>query len=486
MTNPFLETDLYKFSMALAGRPDERETFYLSYRKGGPLFVPTRLDSLTHALRPPYDPRLAKEAEGYLETALGCAWRLKSDLFHGPLTFDYVAPVGSWVYPREPILTISGPSLLVSWLEPKLIGAVSFLLQAGTFAANEPDREVVRRRLALATCWEQEKLVDEALCGVGVSPGRYASADSAQGQYFDAIEARALALLRETHVEPHRIFEVGLRGVCCTEQHKIALEALRDAGIRQTSHVAAASALGLKAVGTMGHEGVMRWENDDTEAFYQHRQVLPRVTYLLDTNDTTRIGIPAAAAAILANPERGDGGRPDSGDLEAQFRLWANTFQGISAKPPWVFEDGLTPNRVVHMEGIRKDVGYPADMVFYGLGGYLVGPDPIGFVRSEIEMVYKLSETKKFGPVMKFADEPEDGWRGKSSLPGRPVVLVDRAGRRLVAQVGESVAGYHPVVRSEPCTTHAHRPALSNATQDLIDTLAAARQAKLRAAGVTA
>ena len=482
--NPFLETDLYKFSMALAGRPAEQETFYLSYRKGGPLFVPTRLDSLVHAMLPPYHPRLVQEAEGYLETALGCTWWPKSRLLHGPLTFDYVAPAGSWVYPREPILTITGPSLLVSWLEPKLIGAVTFLLQVGTFAATEPDRAIVRQRLAAPACWEQEELVDEALHGAGVSPGSPAPADSAQGRYFDAVEARALALLRDTHVGPHRIFEVGLRAVCCPKQHRVALEALRDAGIRQTSHVAAAQSLGLKAVGTMGHEGVMRWDNDDTEAFYQHRLALPRVTYLLDTNDTTRIGIPAAAKPIRAQPERGDGGRPDSGDLEAQFRLWANTFRDISAKPPWVFEDGLTPDRISRLERVRKDVGYPADMVFYGLGGYLVGPDPIGFDRSGIEMVYKLSETEKFGPVMKFADEPEDGWRGKSSLPGRPVVLVDEVGHRLVAQSGEQVRDYYHVTGSEPRTGHAHRPALSGGTQDLIDTLTAAREAKLRAAGV--
>src|SRR5690606_29595524 len=63
--------------------------------------------------------------------------------------------------------------------------------------------------------------------------------------------------------DPSRVFEVGLRSVTCLEQHVLALEACRSAGVTKTSHVAAARDLGLRPVGSMGHEHVQRYGSDE-------------------------------------------------------------------------------------------------------------------------------------------------------------------------------------------------------------------------------
>ena len=52
MATPTLATDAYKFSMAQAGFPLRRETFYFSFRRGGPQYVPFDFAEMIGALAP--------------------------------------------------------------------------------------------------------------------------------------------------------------------------------------------------------------------------------------------------------------------------------------------------------------------------------------------------------------------------------------------------------------------------------------------------
>ena len=114
-----LQTDAYKLSMAQAGFPLRPETFYLSFRRGGWQFVPfdlaAEISALLESPGAEREPELRYAAEhGYalssgMLAALGREVRVRA------------VPAGSWVAPREPFVTVSGPSFLVSWLEPLVL-----------------------------------------------------------------------------------------------------------------------------------------------------------------------------------------------------------------------------------------------------------------------------------------------------------------------------------------------------------------------------
>src|SRR5262249_29003641 len=116
-----------------------------------------------------------------------------------------------------------------------------------------------------------------------------------------------------------RLFEVGLRSATCVDQHLLALEACRAEGLTRTSHLFGAHRLAMTPVGTMGHEHVQRYGTDDA-AFRAMAERRPqRSSFLLDTFDTMRSGIPAALALIAERPGEGDSIRYDSGDKRAQY-----------------------------------------------------------------------------------------------------------------------------------------------------------------------
>jgi hypothetical protein len=147
---------------------------------------------------------------------------------------------------------------------------------------------------------------------------------------------RAKALV-EAVKTPDRIFEVGMRAASCLEQHEIALRACREARIRRTSNVLLARTLRMIPVGTMGHEHVQRYGAAEP-AFRAMRERRPgRSSYLLDTYDTIRSGIPA-----LVDP--GGPGRRDrsattrrQGEAVPHRRRVAKN-QGI--RPAAILEDG--------------------------------------------------------------------------------------------------------------------------------------------------
>src|SRR5688500_14472901 len=113
-----LLTDGYKFSMAEAGWPLRRETFYYSHRKGGPQLLPFDAAALVRSMLP--EPKA--EDYAYLaahEYEMGGGFKgavLKSDKLEVK-----ALPKGSTFFPREPVFSLTGPSALVSWFEPLLL-----------------------------------------------------------------------------------------------------------------------------------------------------------------------------------------------------------------------------------------------------------------------------------------------------------------------------------------------------------------------------
>src|SRR4051794_670904 len=110
MDASLLMTDGYKLSMAEAGWPLRRETFYASHRKGGPQLLPFDAGAEVKALLPK-----VVEAEcrwisehGY---EAGAGFRAAMER-HGDVVVRGL-PKGSVFYPREPIFSVTGPSALV-------------------------------------------------------------------------------------------------------------------------------------------------------------------------------------------------------------------------------------------------------------------------------------------------------------------------------------------------------------------------------------
>jgi nicotinic acid phosphoribosyltransferase len=429
MASSVLATDGYKFSMAEAGWPLRRETFYYSHRRGGRQVLPLDVAQWLKTLWPEVTPLEVRFlAENDYEPGAGtwAALKLTDEVTVSSL------PKGSVFLAGEPVFSITGPSALVSWLEPLLL-QLHFRIQAASLALS--DREVLARSVAVATCEREKELVLETLDMVGqrAVPIRVDS-----DAYRDRVREAAAGLVRVVE-DPDRLFEVGLRAASSIEQHLIALEGCRAAGIRRTSHVLGALRLGMIPVGTMGHEHVQRY-GSDLAAFRAMRERRPqRSSYLLDTFDTLRSGLPTAMRLIEAEPNRGDSIRFDSGDKEAQYRVATAQAQRLGVRPVQILEDALDEAMTVRFEKLREELGWAPTEQFYGYGGYLVARTAFSpFTRDRVAAIYKLSQT---GPdaTMKFGDEAA---HGKWSIPGRPVVWRRAKGEgptSLIAQEGEPV-----------------------------------------------
>lgn len=488
-----LSTDAYKFSMMLGGRPAEQEAFYLSFRRGGRLFVPVDVAALVRDLIPQADPA----ADAAYLAAAGFpvpAADLAAVTDQSAVEVVFAVPRGETCDPREPLVTLRGPQALVSWLEPLLIGRLSYQAQVATEArtavrAGGETLSAFLARIAVVTCEEQRRLTLEALEGsevgdaLGVDPAAWVRVDTAS--YATGVAARCQRLL-DTGVHPDRFFEVGLRAATCMEQHLVALATLRRMGFTRTSNVYGARLLGMVPVGTLGHEGIGRWGGDDELCFRKHLAALPRVTFLLDTTDTMKVGLPLAFRLFAEHPDRLDGARPDSGDLTAQFRAFVEGVRARGISPrPWVFEDGLDDRSVARFEALRRELAWPEARTLFGLGGYFVDrAEPTGLGRGRVNMIYKLSWSSRYGATMKFANEAEAGDSGKQSLPGVPVTAVNPTGepRFLVCQADALPPGYRPLQPGDSALRDPQvpsRPALCPTTRALVDRCTEARRAAI-------
>ncbi len=424
MSISLLATDGYKFSMAEAGYPLRRETFYFTHRGGGPQIVPfDARREITSML-----PGAPAQDYAYLsehDYSMGAGFRA-AIVDSSRLQIDALPP-GSWFLPREPVVSVTGPSALVSWLEPLLL-QWNFRIQVATLGLLDPGR--LAGELSVVTCEEERELVRQTLDSVGVEvPDMRVDAEG----YAGRVEARVVELVGILG-DASRLFEVGLRSASCLAQHRIALEGARRAGLRRTSHVLAARELGLTPVGTMGHEHVQRFGSDE-EAFRAMRDRRPyRSSYLLDTFDTLRSGLPAALRVMAENPELADSVRYDSGDKEAQYRFAMREARRLGLRPIQILEDSFDFPQTRRFEALRREFGWREDEQFYGYGGFLIAQTAgRSLTRDRVSAVYKLSQSGPH-PTMKFGDEPGSG---KESIPGRPVVFRRLSGTGPLGLVGQ-------------------------------------------------
>jgi len=489
-TKSVLGTDGYKWSMFAGGRPFEKEVFYLSFRRGGLLHMPVDPEKIIREMIPTVsDETLLREL------ALLNGWgfnvtldMLRSAIDGSQLEIVYATPKGEWVAPREPVITLRGPQALVSWLEPLIVGRFTYQMQVSTAylkACSEDNHDEFIKRISKVTCQQQKELTLEAIGNNEDAEYLSQFIEIDEQGYYDRVQEQGQKLIA-TGVSPDRIFEVGLRAATCMEQHLIALKALKDIGFTLTSNCYGAYVLDMKGIGTLGHEGVMRWGGDDEIAFRKHIEALPQVTMLLDTTDTMKVGIPLALKLMQEFPDRNDGGRPDSGNLPDQFRLWVRGIRENNIRPrPWVFEDGLDDVGMREYEILREEVDYPKDQTFYGLGGYFIDrPEFTGFRRGVISMIYKLSWTLEYGPAMKFGDEVEEGESGKQSLPGILMLAVKDGveDSLIICQYPLTLPGYRTYALGDGSLRRFihDRPPISLLTKRYVDELKERRQQAIK------
>jgi len=487
-----LMADGYKFAMAQAGFPLRPETFYFTCRKGDPLYIAFDLEVVVREFLPKRLPN-GKE-RGFLQAhGYGLTPAMEEALM-GDIEV-WCAPQGSWVLPGEPILTISGPSFLVSWLEPLVI-MLNFPLQVATHFRNKGFMKDCK-----ASCKTELSIVCLCAEATGTSTGVDWSPEP--DKYILGVLSRLDALSAALNGELTRAFEVGMRAATCMEQHRLALTACRQRGLFNTSNVYLAWQLYMVPVGTTGHEHQQRWAafgGDDTTGFRAVRDARKEPpSYLFDTIDPMRVGLCAAAEVMREDPTRACSLRFDSGDQQEQFELLQKLCRAqeefhvstgtVAKSPPLyptaIFEDGFNAEKTVRTEQLCDEYRWDRARRLYGYGGYLIYDGNLHpFGRDAVSACFKLTQTAGVG-VMKHSGTP-----GKASVPGRPIIFrryydstPEPGAESLVGQMGEKpppgfgVLGEDLTILYKP-----NKSEKSRETRHLID-LANSRRAQALIAG---
>jgi len=475
-------TDLYKLVMANAGFPLRRETFVLSLRKGGPWIMPVDPNEFIQSIFP-------SRSSGGLTGMTSAFW----EALGGDVHVQGI-PKGAWFGNREPVLTLTGPSALVSNMEARIIGELSFRIQVATLAKLHP--HTIDTRLCVATCEREREIILETLDAVGVrAPEIAVDTDG----YFKHILDKAVELMGIVGGDPSRVMEAGYRAASCIDQHQLAVEAARDGGFKATSNVLVAQRLQISPVGTTGHEHTQRW-GADYEAFTAVRDMIPGdVTYLLDTYSTRHSGLPTALRVMQEDPERPCSVRFDSeSTMRGDYLLATELFREHGLEPGLNLGGGFNADKTRQFEALRTNVTkWPAEKQRYMYGQYLVGPHVPLPTRGDVGAVHKLSQTGSRA-TMKFSDNPE-----KSSSPGKPVVFrlahpggadFTRLPLGIIGQQGETPPDHYVLLeasdpryapygaRKEEWVTRFNQLPSSNspATQALVDQCVAAKANTIR------
>lgn len=358
------DTDRYKLTMARAGFPLRRETFYLTLRKGGPHYVNFNVKAFVQEL---------------LSAALDVNNPLSLIGEFGDVLIQAV-PKGSWVFDGEPIVKLTGPSEVVSYLEPLLL-QMHWRIQAST------DVALGAPAVFQTVNQEHEQALSELFPDIKIQTERLAWEEGIKSKFI---------LLKNLLGSPERIFEVGLRGAINIPHHFAVLTVLREQGLLATSSCTSAEALGLASIGTMGHEHIMRCGSDEAAFDAMLGRVRGPVSLLVDTNDVFLSGIPAALRAMQNYPDRDIGFRFDSGDMLSQLVYAESRAKECGLTPKYVFEDGLDVQSTDRLEKMRVMLGIKTERVSrygYGYGGFLNNPIKFKYVRDRVQAVYKVSQT---------------------------------------------------------------------------------------------
>lgn len=429
-----LMTDAYKFSMAQAGFPLREETFVLSLRKGGPFYIPFDLRDTLMAFRPATPS--VKEAAFLTANGYGMTPAMEKALSE-PL--DIICPPkGTWIPSGTPLATITGPSFLVSWLEPLAI-MLNYPVQIGT-AMKEGVREFT------ATCKDEAEIIRIVAAMVGVTDFKIHMDPDYDLRVDHTVWSVHLALKGYCD----RAFEVGLRAATCMEQHAKVLGFCKTHGIQKTSNVYGAWKLYMIPVGTTGHEHQMRWGHDDRIGYRAIRDMRPEPpSFLFDTTNPMR-GIDGAFE-VMAEDWRPASMRFDSGDQDAQLRKIVDLAgTGENPMPNLIFEDSYTAEKTTANEILCDSLGWPIAKRMYGYGGFFVSqPHKTPYNRDVVSAAYKLSKTAGRA-VRKLG-----GSVGKRSIPGVPVLYVPKTPSEemgsvyMIAQDREEVPGFRPLLAIE-------------------------------------
>mgnify|MGYP002629627124 CR=1 FL=1 len=430
-----LLTDAYKWAMVQAGFPLRRETFVLSFRKGGPLYVPCDLSEVIRG----FCPRMpdAKETGFLVANGYGPTPAMLQAL-GGDLDI-WTAPKGSLVYPGEPVAVITGPSFLVSWLEPLVI-MLHFPLQVAAAMLNG-------KRSFIACCDDEAAIIQFVADCLGIDDVKIPLDQGYAGRV-----ARIVRGLWKELDGLDRAFEVGMRAATCMQQHRIALVECRKQGLNKTSNVKLAYDLYMIPVGTTGHEHQQRWGND-YDGYRAVRDTRPEPpSYLFDTFDPINKGIPAAIEVMSEKDvhRRCTVRFDDFPALEQHLTMFVKAEGKSETRPNYIFEDGYNLTKTRFTEDLCTKLGVAKSRTGYGYGGAIVSAASLSpYGRNAVAAVYKLSMTGT-RPVMKFSGHPS-----KQSIPGKPCILRRSKGysldrqhiqwESLIAQQGETVEWFRPI-----------------------------------------
>ena len=341
---------------------------------------------------------------------------------------------------------MTGPSFLVSWLEPMLLW-LNYPIQLATQLKQAAARQVADDpAVRTVTCQAHAELVRRVADAIELAPGELTLEDDA---YQARVGAQVDALVAAAGGDPDRIFEVGMRSAVCMDQHRLALQACRQRGVVKTSNVALARELEMIPVGTMGHEHVQRWGADEPAFMAMRDMRCGSPSYLLDTFDTMGSGI-AAALSVMRQREHTCSIRYDSGNKFIQYLHACELFSEAGLQPAHILEDGLDVEMTKHFEQLRAFTQWPEAAQLYGYGGAIVAqPMTNPLTRDRVSAVYKLAETAG-EPRMKFGNERGVG---KTSVPGRPVLWRRLRGEGpigIIGQAGEPVREDYVQVSGNP------------------------------------
>jgi nicotinic acid phosphoribosyltransferase len=434
-----LATDGYKFSMGQAGFPLRRETFYFSFRRGGWHFNPFDLEAEVQALVP--TPPTAADYE-YLAANNYRLTEAMRRALEGTLEIRAI-PQGVWFGNREPILTVTGPSFLVSLIEARLTW-LNYGIQLATELKKNPDSQEELVMIGQEHC----RIVQKVIELVGINRPIFQTDD-----YPRNVRKRAVDIadsLRGGDVGL-RLIEGGLRAALCLDHHDVVLDACNEVGIVRTSNVLGAHKHGMIPSGTAGHEHSQRCGDDRTAYRNYMDRVCGLVSCLSDTTDTLRSGLPATVEIASANPDRQFLFRLDSGDRKVFFHAAANEFKrrGLDNIVINVAGDVDAP-MIREFEELRELIGWEANRLSYMIGGQLTAATlPTPLTRSRVAAVFKLCQTGE-RPTMKISD---DEGEGKRSIPGQPVTWRRLRGDGpvgIIGQAGETPPENYAVLNGNP------------------------------------
>lgn len=230
--------------------------------------------------------------------------------------------------------------------------------------------------------------------------------------FHTLVATKASRMVREAH--PAKVIEFGLRRSQGPDGALSAAQAAHLGGCVGTSNTQAGFRLGIPVFGTHAHSWVMSFESDEA-AFRAYADVYPdHSTFLLDTYDTLRDGLPAA---IAVGKEMAAAGhtliavRLDSGDLAYLSKACRAALDAAGLANVKILASSDVDEHVIRD---LKAQGAPIDL--YGVGTRLV----TAYQEPALNGVYKLCATRDgvaWRPRLKLSSNP-----AKTTIPGRKQV----------------------------------------------------------------